>query len=74
MKAGKLDVSGGFSSDVFLHSPDQLFNSLASIFRSFLMHGSVTPMILSCAFLPLFQWGFKNPEKLDSYRTIAGGL
>ena len=22
MKAGKLDVSGGFSSDVFLHSPD----------------------------------------------------
>ena len=35
MKAGKLDVSGGFSSDVFLHSPDQLFNSFASIFRSF---------------------------------------
>ena len=73
MKAGKLDVSGGFSSDVFLHSPDQLFNSLASIFRSFLMHGSVTPMILSCAFLPLFKGGFKNPEKFDSYRAIAGG-
>ena len=73
MKAGKQDVTGSFSSDVFLHSPDQLFKCLASIFRSFLVHGSVAPMILSCAFLPLFKGGFKNPEKFDSYRAIAGG-
>ena len=66
MKAGKQDVTGSFSSDVFLHSPDQLFKCLASIFRSFLVHGSVTPMILSCAFLPLFKGGFKNPEKFYS--------
>ena len=73
MKAGKLDVSGGFSSDVFLHCPDYLYDMLASVFRSFLVYGSVTPMILSCAFLPLFKGGFKNPEKFDSYRAIAGG-
>ena len=45
---------------------------LATIFRSFLIHGTVTLQILSCAFLPLFKGGLKKPEKLDSYRAIAG--
>ena len=42
------------------------------MFRSFLTHGTVTPEILTCAFLPLFKGGLKNPEKFDSYRAIAG--
>ena len=45
---------------------------LAGVFRSFLTHGSVTPHILSCAFLPLYKGGMKNPGKFDSYRAIAG--
>ena len=32
----------------------------------------MTPQILSCAFLPLFEGGLKNPEKFDSYRAVAG--
>ena len=72
MKPGKVDVTESYSSDVFLNAPDSLFSLLASIFRSFLTHGNVTPQILSCAFLPLFKGGFKNPEKFDSYRAIAG--
>ena len=35
-------------------------------------HGTVTPGILTCAFLPLYKGGLKNPEKFDSYRAIAG--
>ena len=72
MKAGKMDVTGSYSSDAFLNAPDSLFDLLAAIFRSYLTHGTVTLQILSCAFLPLFKGGLKNPEKFDSYRAIAG--
>ena len=51
MKPGKSDVTGGFSSDTLLHGPDILFDYLASVFRSFLVHGNVTLELLSCAFL-----------------------
>ena len=72
MKPGKTDVSEGFTSDIFLHAPDALFDHLAGIFRSYLVHGNLTIQILSCAFLPLFKGGLKNPDKSDSYRAIAG--
>ena len=72
MKPGKADVTGAFSSDVFLNGPDLLFDLLASAFQSFIIHGSVTSQMLCCAFLPLFKGGLKNPEKFDSYRAIAG--
>ena len=72
MKAGKSDVSGGYSSDVFLHGPSSLYETIAAIFRSFLIHGDVTDQLLCCAFLPLFKGGLKNPSKTDSYRAIAG--
>ena len=72
MKPGKIDVSEAYSSDVFLNAPDSLFDLLASVFRSYLTHGTVTLQILSCAFLPLFKGGLKNAEKFDSYRAIAG--
>ena len=72
MRPGKNDVTGVYSSDVFLHAPDTLFDQLTAVFRSFLYHGTVTLQILCCAFLPLFKGGLKNPEVFDSYRAIAG--
>ena len=72
MKAGKIDVSGSYSSDVFLSAPSTLFEILAAIFQSYLMHGTMTPEILYCSFTPLFKGGLKNPELFDSYRAIAG--
>ena len=39
------------------------------ITQSYLINGTVTLQILSCAFLPLFKGGLKNPEKFDSYRA-----
>ena len=58
MKAGKNDVSESFSSDAVINGPFALFEHLAYIFRSYLVHGSVSPIILTCAFLPLFKGGF----------------
>ena len=65
MRPGKNDVSEVYSSDVFLHAPDSLFEHLAAVFRSYITHGTVSLQILCCAFL-------KNPAVFDSYRAIAG--
>ena len=72
MLPGKSDVSGVYTSNVFLHARDCLFDHLAAIFRSFLTHGTVSLQVLSCAFLPLFKGGLKNPSVFYSYRAIAG--
>jgi hypothetical protein len=53
MKPGKADVTESFTSFILLHAPDNLFEYLAVIFRSFLFHGNVTLELLSCAFLYL---------------------
>ena len=72
MKPGKGDVSGSYTSDAFLNAPDIFFELLAPVFRSWLIHGTVTLSLLACAFLPLFKGGLKDPSKTDSYRAIPG--
>ena len=61
MKSGKSDVSGGFTSDAILNAPDLMFDQLASVYRSWLVHASVTPALLACAFLPLLKNTLKDP-------------
>ena len=72
MLPGKTDVTEAYTSDVLLNAPDILFDHLAAVFRSYLVHGTVSLQILSCAFLPLFKGGLKSPAVFDSYRAIAG--
>ena len=72
MKAAKSDVTGGFTSDAILNAPDQLFDQLAAVYRSWLIHGSVTPVLLACAFLPHLKNSLKDPADTGSYRAIAG--
>ena len=72
MKGGKMDVTGSYSSDVFRYAPAALHEQLALVFRSFLVHGSITLSVLACSFMPLLKSIRKNPTKLDSYRAVAG--
>ena len=72
MKTKKMDVSGGFSSDCFLHAPDALFSLLSVVFRCWLFHGKITQSILVCAFVPLLKSSLKDPTSSESYRAIAG--
>ena len=65
-------MSGGFTSDALIHAPDELFDILASVFRSWLIHGTVTRTLLACAFLPLLKNSLKDPCDTASYRAIAG--
>ena len=72
MKKGKSDVTGGYSSDAILNGPDILFEQVAAVFRSWCVHGTVTPTLLACAFLPLLKSALKDPADPGSYRAIAG--
>ena len=72
MKFGKADVTGGFSSDAILNGPDILFERLACVYRSWCVHGTVTPSLLACAFLPLLKSSLKDRADPGSYRAIAG--
>ena len=72
MKDAKSDISGGFTSDALKNAPDQLFEMIACIYRSWLIHGTVTNSVLACAFLPLLKNSLKDPASTNSYRAIAG--
>ena len=72
MKPRKGDVSGGYTSDALLHAPDIMFDQLATVFRSFLVHGTVSTYLLACCFLPLLKGSTKDPADTGSYRAIAG--
>lgn len=72
MKPRKSDVSSSYTSDAILNAPDIFFDILALVYRSWLLHGTVTLSLLACAFLPLFKGGLKDPANTDSYRAIAG--
>ena len=72
MKSNKSDISGSYTSEAILNAPDIFFDHLAKVYRSWLVHGTVTMSLLYCSFLPLFKGGLKDPANTDSYRAIAG--
>ena len=41
-------------------------------YKRWLVHGSVTPSLLACAFSPLLKNALKDPSDTGSYRAIAG--
>ena len=58
--------------NAILNGPDFLFEQLACVYRSWCVHGTVTPTLLACAFLPLLKSSLKDPADTGSYRAIAG--
>ena len=72
LKPKKTDVSGGYVSDALKNAPDLLYEQLATVYRSWLYHGTVTDSLLACSFLPLLKSSLKDPSDPDSYRAIEG--
>ena len=70
MKAGKADISGSYSSDALLNSPDIVFETIAEIFRSFLVHGTASRHLLVCAFLPLLKSSLKRSLDRKSFEIL----
>ena len=73
MKKGKCDVSGSFTTDAIKNAPDNFYEYLAAVYRSWLVHGTVSRPLLACAFLPLLK-SQKDPAETKSYRAIAGSF
>jgi hypothetical protein len=72
VKPGTGDVTGSYTSDAIRSCPPIFFEKMAAMFRSWLYHGTVTPSLLSCAYLPLYKGGLKDPASCSSYRALAG--
>ena len=72
VKPGKGDVTGAYTSDTIKNCPPIFSKKMAEMFRSWLIHGTVTPSLLSCAYLPVFKGGLKDPASCSSYRALAG--
>ena len=69
--SSKGDVTGSYNSDMIKNCPDMFYELLAAVFRSWLIHGTVTRSFLACAFLPLVK-GLKDPSLTENYRAVAG--
>ena len=65
------DVSGEYSSESLMNSPDIVFKLLSDIIKSSFIHGDFSADILVCAFLPLLKGSLKDDTKSDNYRAIA---
>ena len=61
LKPSKNDVSQGYTSDAILNAPDIFFDNMACVYRSWLVHGTVSLNLLACAFLPLLKNSLKDP-------------
>ena len=46
IKPDKSDVTGAFTTDAITNAPDVLFEQLASVYRSWLIHGTVSTLCL----------------------------
>jgi hypothetical protein len=72
MKPDKSDISCSYSCYAILNAPDSFFDLIASVYISWLIHGTVTLSLLAYAFLSLFKGDLKDPRKTYSYRAIPG--
>ena len=71
LKSSKTDPEFDITTDALKNSPDSLYNSIASILRSMLIHGHVTLELLVCAIIPLIKDKNGKDDDSSNYRGIA---
>ena len=71
LKSGKSDPVFSFSSDCFKNASDQMFEKLAMMIQSFLIHGHVTLILLLATLVPIIKDKPKYPLILDSNEIIC---
>ena len=68
---GKSDPVFSFTSDCLKNSPDELFDKLSIIIRSFLIHGHVSQILLLATLVPLIKDKTGEVCSSSNYRSIA---
>ena len=71
IKANKSDPIYDFTSDFMKHAPDILFEHLAKVIKSFLIHGHVTKSLLLASLVPLVKDKLGDLCSSSNYRSIA---
>ena len=73
MKPKKRDALYDTVSDMYLNGPQELSEHLALLIRSFLRHGQIPEVLISCVLRPLVKNKFDDITESTNYRAIAGG-
>ena len=71
LRDSKTDPVYNFSSDCIKNGPDILFSYLASVFRTFLIHGKVSLFLLLATLVPLIKDKMGSINDSKNYRSIA---
>ena len=71
LHSGKNDQAFNFKSDCFKYSAEIISPSLANLFKSFLIHGYMPELFLSCTLIPLLKDKKKSKLISKNYRLIA---
>ena len=71
LKNGKSDPVYAFSSDCLKNGTGKLFNLLAMVLRSFLVHGNVSIYLLLATLVPIIKDRLGSIQSSKNYRSIA---
>ena len=71
IKSNKSDPLYDFSSDFLKSAPDILYDHLATIIRSFLVHGHVSNFLLLATMVPIVKDKLSDLNSSSNYRSIA---
>ena len=71
LSGGKSDPVFSYSSDCFKNAPDKLFELLALVFKSFLVHGHFTIFLLLATLVPIIKDKLGPINSSKNYRSIA---
>ena len=71
LSGGKSDPVYSYSSDCFKHAPEKLFELLAIVFKSFLIHGHFTIFLLIATLVPIIKDKLGSISSSKNYRSIA---
>ena len=71
IKSGKSDPVNTFSSDCIKRAPKRFFEYLALIFRSYLIHGHISQVLMLSTLVPLLKDKLGDHCSSSNYRSIA---
>ena len=71
LNLNKNDQAFSFKSDAFINSAEIMSHPLAQLMKSFLIHGFVPDICLSCTLIPLVKDKKKSKNQSSNYRLIA---
>ena len=71
LKAGKSDPVLQFGSDCLKNAPTILYDHLAEVFQSFLIHGHVSSVLMLSTMMPLLKDKMGDVCASNNYRSIA---